>query len=142
MPPGQPFLELCVCESPQPHTTDVLGRLLLECLDKFPKEKFLGRSYDLKAAYRQLGLGEEALRHAYITFYDYGDGKPAIHRLNALPFGAIRSAHSFRNVSHSLGELGCSLGLLWTCYFHPRELRAELRINSRPSIRLVRMVLR
>ena len=106
-----------VCESPQPHTTDVLGRLLLECLDKFPKEKFLGRSYDLKAAYRQLGLGEEALRHAYITFYDYGDGKPAIHRLNALSFGAIRSAHSFRRVSHSLWELGCSLGLLWTCYF-------------------------
>ena len=27
-----------VCESPQPHTIDVLGRLLLECLDKFPRE--------------------------------------------------------------------------------------------------------
>ena len=106
-----------VCESPQPHTIDVLGCLLLECLDKFPREKFLGRSYDLKAAYRQLGLSEEALRHAYITFYDCGDGKPAIHRLNALPFGAVRSVHSFLRVSHSLWELGCSLGLLWTCYF-------------------------
>ena len=106
-----------VCESPQPHTIDVLGCLLLECLDKFPREKFLGRSYDLKAAYRQLGLSEEALRHAYITFYDCDDGKPAIHRLNALPFGAVRSVHSFLRVSHSLWELGCSLGLLWTCYF-------------------------
>ena len=106
-----------VCESPQPHTIDVLGCLLLECLDKFPREKFLGRSYDLKAAYRQLGLSEEALRHAYITFYDCGDGKPAIHRLNALPFGAVRSVHSFLRVSHSLWELGCSLGVLWTCYF-------------------------
>ena len=106
-----------VCESLQPHTIDVLGCLLLECLDKFPREKFLGRSYDLKAAYRQLGLSEEALRHAYITFYDCGDGKKAIQRLNALPFGAVRWVHSFLRVSHSLWELGCSLGLLWTCYF-------------------------
>ena len=106
-----------VCESPQAHTIDVLGRLLLECLDKFPREKFLGRMLRPKAADRQLGLSEEALRHAYITFYDYGDGQPAIRRLNALPFRAIRSAHSFRRVSHSLWELGCSLGSLWTCYF-------------------------
>ena len=68
-----------VCESPQPHTIDMLGCLLLECLNKFPREKFLGRSYDLKAAYRKLGLSEVAWRHAYITFYDCGDGKPAIH---------------------------------------------------------------
>ena len=45
-----------MCESPQPHTIDMLGCLLLECLDKFPREKFPGRSYDLEAAYRQLGL--------------------------------------------------------------------------------------
>ena len=106
-----------LCESPQPHTIDVLGCLLLECLEKFPREEFLGRSYDLKAAYRQLGLCEDALRHAYITFYDCGEAKPAIHRLNALPFGAVRSVHSFLRVSHSFWELGCSLGLLWTCYF-------------------------
>ena len=68
-----------VCESPQPHTIDMLGCLLLKCIDKFPREKFPGRSYDLKAAYRQLGLSEEALQHAYITFYDGGDGEPAIH---------------------------------------------------------------
>ena len=37
--------------------------------------------------------------------------------MNALPFGAVRSVHSFLRVSHSLWELGCSLGLLWTCYF-------------------------
>ena len=106
-----------VCESPQPHTIDVLGCLLLECLEKFPREEFLGRSYDLKAAYRQLGLSDEALRHAYVAFYDCDDSKPAIHRLNALPFGAVRSVHSFLRVSHSLWELGCCLGLLWTCYF-------------------------
>ena len=106
-----------VCESPQPHSIDVLGCLLLECLEKFPRDHFVGRSYDLKAAYRQLGLSEESLQHAYIAFYDSDQGTPAIHRLTALPFGSIRSVHSFLRVSHSLWHIGCSLGLLWTCYF-------------------------
>ena len=106
-----------VCESPQPHSIDVMGCLLLDCLEKFPRDHFVGRSYDLKAAYRQLGLSEESLQYAYIAFYDCDQSEPAIHRLNALPFGSIRSVHSFLRVSHSLWHIGCSLGLLWTCCF-------------------------
>ncbi|CAE7368778.1 unnamed protein product, partial [Symbiodinium sp. CCMP2456] len=106
-----------VCESPQPHSIDVIGCLLLECLENFPRDRFLGRSFDLKSAYRQLGLSEDALQHAYVAFYDQEDKLPSIHQLSALPFGAVRSVHSFLRVSHSLWEIGCSLGLLWACYF-------------------------
>ena len=43
-------------ESPKPRTTDVLGRLCLESMMQSSGVKLLGRSYDLKSAYRQLAL--------------------------------------------------------------------------------------
>ena len=106
-----------VCESPQPHTTDVLACLLLECLESFPRSGLSGRSYDLKAAYRQLGLSQEALKDSCVAFHDHESNRPAIHQLLALPFGATRSVHSFLRVIHSVWALGCSIAFLWTVYF-------------------------
>ena len=63
-----------VCESPQPHTLDVLACLLLECLEAFPRSGFSGRSFDLKAACRQLGLSAEALTDSCVAFHDHASG--------------------------------------------------------------------
>ena len=103
-----------VCESPQPHTTDVLACLLLECLESFPRSGLSGRSYNLKAAYRQLGLSKEALKDSYVAFHDHESSRPAIHQLLALPFGATRSVHSFLRVTHSVWALGCSIAFRCT----------------------------
>ena len=106
-----------VCESPQPHTLDILACLLLECLETFPRSGFSGRSFDLKSAYRQLGLSESALTDSYVAFHDHTLDGPSIHQLLALPFGATRSVHSFLRVIHSVWALGCSIAFLWTVYF-------------------------
>ena len=118
-----------VCETPQPHSTDILACLALQCMDTFPRSDFVGRSYDLKSAYRQLGLSQEALRDSFVAFSAPaeesaqgqfgGDSQHSIclYRLLALPFGATRSVHSFLRVVHSVWAIGCCLGFLWSCYF-------------------------
>ena len=99
-----------VCESPRPRAIDVLACLLLECLESFPRSGLAGRSYDLKAAYRQLGLSKEALKDAYVAFHDHESERPSIHQLLALPL-AMRSVRSC-----SVWALGCSIAFLWTVY--------------------------
>lgn len=42
-------------ESPKPHTTDVVAAIALELLKKCDCQ-VLGRAFDLKSAYRQLGI--------------------------------------------------------------------------------------
>ena len=118
-----------VCETPQPHSTDILACLALQCMDTFPRSNFVGRSYDLKSAYRQSGLSREALMDSFVAFSSpeaeadqSGRGNCSQHgiclyRLLALPFGATRSVHSFLRVVHSVWAIRYCLGFLWSCYF-------------------------
>ena len=60
-----------VCESPKPHTTDVVAavcsRLLQNCDSA---TDVLGAAYDLKSAYRQVGLLPCPRKFACIAVYD------------------------------------------------------------------------
>ncbi len=60
-----------VAVSPKPHTVDYVAavcKFLSAC--SHPNEKWLGRSFDLKSAYRQLSLSERALQHSYMAVFD------------------------------------------------------------------------
>ena len=56
-----------VTVSPKPHTVDYVAavcKFLSACSQ--PSETWLGRSFDLKSAYRQLSLSERALHRSYM----------------------------------------------------------------------------
>ena len=82
-----------VCESPKPDTTDavaaVCSRLLQNCDSS---TDVLGAAYDLKSAYRQVGLLPCARKFAYIAVCNPNLEKPEVYRLVAVPLGASSGA--------------------------------------------------
>ena len=104
-------------ESPKPHTTDVVASVVLELL-KNCKVGVLGRAFDLKSAYRQLGINKDSFWAAYIVVFNPSTRSPEIFQLQAVPFGATRSVFSFLRIAHSLWWLGCSqLKLMWSNFY-------------------------
>ena len=100
------------------HTLDVAAALCVELLKTGADLQWLGKTIDLSAAYRQLGISPNARWVSYIAVYDPSAQKVKIFAMLALPFGASRSVYSFLRVSHSLWWLGCkSLKLLWSNFF-------------------------
>ena len=78
----------------------------------------MGKSYDLKAAYKQLPLHEDMRDFAHFVLWDPTSKSPKIFRTNRLPFGAVASVLHFLRCSHSLWYIICKLGkIMATSYF-------------------------
>ena len=78
----------------------------------------VGRTYDLKKAYRQLGVCAEHYRFAWIAVWSPDEGCPRLFRMKGLPFGGTASVASFLRMSRALKELGTRGGmLLWSSFF-------------------------
>ena len=109
------------CESPRPHTLDVVAGLLSIMMDRSKHTKaWVGRVFDLKSAYRQCYIHEDSLKHSFIGVYHPGpsDGVVRAFRMLALPFGNIKSVHSFLRMSHSIWYIGANLFKIpWTNFF-------------------------
>ena len=104
-------------ESPKPHTTDVVASVVLELLKNCDSE-VLGRAFDLKSAYRQLGIHPNSLWAAFVVVFNPYKRCPEIFQLQAVPFGATRSVFSFLRIAHSLWWRGCSqLKLMWSNFY-------------------------
>ena len=105
-------------ESLRPHTVDFISSLILEIFNHHDSENAVGRTYDMKSAYKQLAIASESLWSSYIAVFDPGARAPKIFQLLAAPFGATRSVFSFLRAVHSLWFLGTKeLSLMWSCYF-------------------------
>ena len=77
-----------------------------------------GRTYDLKAAYKQfpVALQDRDFLRMYVN--QPGVAEPTAVGLNALPFGAIGSVAAFLRVSTSVWMLGViALKVIWTLFF-------------------------
>ena len=107
------------CESPRPHTLNVVAGLLSVMMEKSKHTKaWVGRVFDLKSAYRQCFVHEDSLKHSFIGVYDPSDGVVKAFRMLALPFGNIKSVHSFLRISHSIWFLGEKIFKIpWTNFF-------------------------
>ena len=105
-------------ESPKPHTTDVVASALLEMLKFGSKTILQGRAFDMKSAYKQMGIHEDSLKVAFVSVFNPSTRRQKIFQLRAVPFGATRSVYAFLRVAHSIWYLGVrALGLMWTCFF-------------------------
>ena len=125
-------------ESPKPHTTDVVAAIALALLKKC-NSQVLGRAFDLKAAYRQLGIHPDSLWAAYVVVFNFYKRVAEIFQLQAVPFGATRSVFSFLRIAYSLWWLGCSqLKIMWSSFYDDFKTFSlkESSENTEASVRL------
>ena len=82
-------------ESPKPQNLDFIGALLLQILQTGSFPELLGRTFDLKSAYKQMGIAPDSLQFAYVVVFNPIERRPEVFQLLAAPFGATRSVYSF-----------------------------------------------
>ena len=93
----------------------------------------LGRTYDLKSAYKQFGLCVADRELVRIAVNKPGQEEPVLVGLNALPFGAIGSVAGFLRISFAIWWIGVfGLGIAWSAYFddYSTITRAELESST------------
>jgi hypothetical protein len=97
----------------------------------------LGRTYDLKSAYKQFGLCSHDRDFVRIAVNKPRVQDPVLLGLNALPFGAIGSVAGFLRISFAIWWIGVfGLGVAWSAYFddYSSLTRPELASNTHWAI--------
>ena len=135
-------------ESPVLHTVDVaaamIGALFELDLEKGVRTALQLRTFDLTSAYRQIGLSEMGRRYACIAVFNPHEKTWAYFRPLVLPFGAIRSVHSFLRLSRAIwfiGVKGCLLN--WTSFYDdfivvsPTDLAKNSEMTAISLLRLL-----
>ena len=77
----------------------------------------VGRSFDLKSAYRQLAVSDNSLKWARLAAYDPGSKRTVLFQQYTLPFGARASVVAFLRCARMLQWLALKLHVIVTCYF-------------------------
>ena len=105
-------------ESPQPMSTDVIAGIGQKLMSLCGGQKFLGKAFDLSAAYRQLPISPNSAWCSYVACCTPGSNVPCIFRMLALPFGGAMSVFAFLRVAYSLWYLGVHhLMLPWSDFY-------------------------
>ena len=87
------------------HNIDQLATMMAHSFDiaNGQHPKVVGRTYDLKSAYKQFPICEDARRLLRIAVHEPGKEEPHLMGLDVLPFGAVASVAAFS--SHFYGSL-------------------------------------
>lgn len=100
---------------------DDIAALLAKSLDTAAGQthpQMLGKTIDLKHAYKQFGIRCQDRARARVATVNPSTKKLITLLVNALPFGATGSVSAFLRVSMSIWYLGVvGLGLSWTCFY-------------------------
>ena len=106
-------------ESPRPRTLDVLAGVTCELMHSAGVDRqWVARAFDLKDAYRQCGVHESSLKFSHIVAFCPHDRRPYVFKMCALPFGSVRSVHTFLRDAASIWHLAVTqLKILTTGYF-------------------------
>ena len=125
-----------VSERLRVHAIDELASYIAWCLTHLSSDaldEVVGKTYDLKSAYKQYGVrayDKELLRLAV------WDPKAKLVRylgINALPFGAVGSVSSFLRVAMAVWFLGVKgLRLCWTSFFDDYTLLSR-KLNAKSA---------
>ena len=109
-----------------------------------PKAKLLGRTLDLKSAYKQLAVSPDQNFVRALVAYDPVLRRPAYFIINALPFGATSGGCSFNRVAKSLWHIMVALGGVWATQYYddyPNVELASIANNSRAFMEFILQVL-
>ena len=119
----------------QLHTVDQLCTMIahsFELARDKPHPPLLGRTFDLKSAYKQYAISEET-RSLLRIVVNRPEDTPLLVGLNTLPFGAVASVGAFLRISMAIWWIGlCGMGVCWTAYFDDFSVvtRPELEQNT------------
>ena len=80
-------------------------------------DMLLGRSFDLKSAYRQLAVSDDSLKWARLAVYDPHESATKLFQQFSLPFGAKASVIAFIRCARMIQFLAHRLMIVATCYF-------------------------
>ena len=120
------------------HAIDEMAAYIAWCLTTFgdnAMEGVVGKTYDLKNAYKQYGVCASDRSLLRIAVWN-----PAIRRvqflgLNALPFGAVGSVSSFLRISMAIWYIGVrGLRLCWTAFFDDYTLLSKQACSNSASV--------
>ena len=122
-----------VSESPVLHTVDVacvaLSFWFGLCHELSIEPALVARTFDLSSAYRQVGLNLEGRSVAYVRVCYPHAKRGDIFQAQVLPFGAVKSVHSFERLARAvwwLGVAGCKL--MWSSVYD------DYIVFSQPSL--------
>ena len=127
----------CVTSSEMPalHTIDAAAAVLSQWFglrSHVAKETALSvRTFDLKSAYRQIGLHREGRATAYVAVYNPKRKTSCFFQALVLPFGSTRSVHAFLRLAKSVWWLGVKLlSIVWTNFYDDFIVLSEPRLES------------
>ena len=111
-----------VSEAPVLHTVDVacaaLSYWFTLCTELHLDPALVARTFDLSSAYRQVGLSNEGRKFGYIRVYNPELRCWSFFQTQVLPFGAVKSVHSFLRLARAvwwIGVVGCLL--MWSSFY-------------------------
>ena len=103
------------------HAVDEISSYLSWCMTELGPQSLLevvGKTYDLKSAYKQYGIASTDRDILRIAVWDPLEKRVRFLGLNAMPFGAVGSVSSFLRTSMAIWFIGVrGLRLCWSCFF-------------------------
>jgi len=106
-------------EKLQVDTVDEIAAVIKRCMQVHGKGcRLVGHTYDLKRAYRQLGVNSEHFSLSWVAVWCPEEGRVKLFRMKGLPFGGTASVASFLRMPRALRELGVrGAALAWSSFF-------------------------
>ena len=103
------------------HSVDEMAAYIAWCLTHLTEgsmDEVVGKTYDLKNAYKQYGVCVEDRETLRLAVWNPEEKAVKFLGINALPFGAIGSVSAFLRISMAVWFLGIrGLRLCWTSFF-------------------------
>ena len=103
------------------HSVDEMAAYIAWCLTHLTEDSMdevVGKTYDLKNAYKQYGVCVEDRETLRLAVWNPEERAVKFLGINALPFGAIGSVSAFLRISMAVWFLGIrGLRLCWTSFF-------------------------
>ena len=98
-------------------------------------DELVGRTYDLRSAYKQFGVSAETRSQLRLLVCDVEQRKPTLLGVNALPFGAAGSVSAFLRISMALWFIGTvGLKLCWTVFYDDYTVICKKRMSHGTGI--------
>ncbi len=113
------------------------------CRDHSVSGSLLGKTYDLKSAYRQVPIRSDHLKFAYFSIYNCELDRTEVYRLRTLPFGATHSVYNFLRLARMLYTIMVQGLFLLTTNFYDDFILAsppQLRESASNGMELIFML--
>lgn len=100
----------------------------------------VAKTYDLKAAYRQVPVHKDRLKQAYFAIFNHVIGSSEIYRSRCLPCGATHSVYSFLRLAKMLHCVACRGAKLITTNFYDDFILASAEDLQDPARNCMELV--